>query len=440
MSNAKLERTTAKIDISTRKEIFNAEGEVLKFDGFLKVYLESSDDDEQEETGILPPLSVGQQLVYKNIEARQRFSQPPARYTEASLIKKLEELGIGRPSTYAPTISTIQNREYVVKGEREGLPRNYVKMELDATGKIDKETLEEATGSLKGKMLPTDMGMLVNDFLLENFPKVMDYNFTAEIEKDFDEIAEGQREWKNVMDIFYKPFSKDIEESKEKKEYITGERLLGTDPATKKPVYAKMGRYGAMVQIGSNDDEEKPKYAKLQPTQSIETISLEEGLALFALPRILGNYEGNDVKASIGRFGPYVQFGSTFVSLKKEDDPYTVTLARAVELYQEKLESIANRTIQDFGDIQVLNGRFGAYIKKGSNNYKIPKGTDPRSISLDEINNIIENTPERTGRWGKKTAAKKEEKPKAEKAPAKKPDAKKAATKKPAAKKSPKKK
>ncbi len=402
MSNAKLEKTTARIDISNRKEKFNAEGEVLKFDGFLKVYIEGTDDDEQkedgEEAGMLPPLSVGQDLSYRNIEARQRFSQPPARYTEASLIKKLEELGIGRPSTFAPTISTIQNREYVVKGEREGLPRTYRKLDLSDKKEITKETLQENTGSLKGKLLPTDIGSLVTDYLMENFTRVMDYSFTAEMEKDFDEVAEGRKEWSNLLKQFYKPFHKEIEASEGNTDYVTGERALGMDPKSGKPVIAKLGRYGPMIQIGVNEDEEKPRYAKLQAGQSIETISLDDAMTLFNLPREIGDIGELKVKVNIGRFGPYIQVGSTFVSLKKEDDPYTITLDRAKELYSEKLEKDANRLILDFGEIQVLNGRWGPYISKGKENYKIPKNTDAKSLTLQEIEDIITNSADKPKR------------------------------------------
>ena len=275
------------------------------------------------------------------------------------------------------------------------MPRDYQKLELVKEKndlKINKETLQENTGSLKGKLLPTDIGLLVTDYLMENFTRVMDYSFTAEMEKDFDEIAEGHKEWTKALKLFYTPFHKEIEASAEDKEYVTGERALGNDPKTGKPVIAKLGRYGPMIQIGVLEDEEKPKYAKLQSGQSIETISLEDAMTLFNLPRDLGEIEGKKVRTSIGRFGPYIQVGPTFVSLKKEDDPYTITLNRALELYELKMEADANRLIQDFGDIQVLNGRWGPYISKGKENYKIPKGTDAKTLTLDEIENIITNS------------------------------------------------
>ncbi|MCB9033169.1 MAG: type I DNA topoisomerase [Chitinophagales bacterium] len=409
MSKAQLERTVATIDLSNRQENFVAKGEMLKFDGFLKVYIESTDDEdeEQEDEGMLPQLSVGQTLAYKNIEARQRFTQAPARFTEASLIKKLEELGIGRPSTYAPTITTILKREYIVKGIKEGDPRNYNQLNLDNKGNLKTETLVENTGSQKGKLVPTDMGLLVTDYLLDNFPKVMDYSFTADIEKDFDLIADGDKNWVAVMDVFYKPFHKEIEVSADKKEFLNAERELGTDPKSGRRVSARIGRYGPMVQIGNTDDEEKPRYAKIPAHLTIETITMEDALILFQLPRTLGEFEGMQVKANTGRFGPYVQFGSTFVSLKKEDDPYTVTLDRAIELYHEKLESIAKRTIHDFGDIQVLNGRWGAFIKKGKENYKIPKGTDAYKMTMEEVMNIIENSAVAPKAKAKKATTKK---------------------------------
>jgi DNA topoisomerase-1 len=416
MSNAKLEKTIAKIDISTRKEKFIAEGEVLKFDGFLKVYIEGTDDDEQEESGMLPPLNVGQSLTYKNIEARQRFTQPPARYTEASLIKKLEELGIGRPSTYAPTISTIQNREYVVKGDREGLPRAYQKIELSAKKEIRKESLSENTGSLKGKLLPTDIGNLVTDYLMENFTRVMDYSFTAEMEKDFDEIAEGHKDWRKSLKQFYGPFHKEIAAS-ENTAYVTGERELGKDPENGKTVVAKLGRYGPMIQIGTNEEEEKPRYAKLKSSQSLETITMDEAMELFKLPLILGEYEGQEVSVNAGRFGPYVKFGEQFISLPKGEEPSDVTLERAIEVIKSKQEDDAPIAQYEGKPVSKGKGRFGPFIKWNGLFINIPKGYHFDTINAKECGELIEkklekeanrfilNFPEEkisveNGRWG----------------------------------------
>lgn len=417
MSNAQLEKTVAKINVSTRKEKLIAEGEVLKFEGFLKVYLEGTDDEEQEETGMLPKLDIGQQLDYKSIEARQRFTQPPSRYTEASLIKKLEELGIGRPSTYAPTISTIQNREYVMKGEQEGKPREYQKIELNNKQQITHATLSENTGSLKGKLIPTDIGILVTDYLMENFSRVMDYSFTAEMEKDFDEIAEGHKEWTKALKQFYGPFHKEIEASEESTTYVTGERLLGKEPETGKPVYAKLGRYGAMIQIGDNEDEEKPRYAKLKSTQSLETITLEEAMDLFKLPLTLGTYEGQEVMVNTGRFGPYVKFGEQFISLGKGEDPMDVSLERAIEVIKSKQQDDAPIGHYDGKPITKGKGRFGPFIKWNNLFINIPKAYHFDTINeaeceelilkkLDkEANRYILNFPEEqisveNGRWG----------------------------------------
>ncbi|MFN8237036.1 MAG: type I DNA topoisomerase [Chitinophagales bacterium] len=394
MSKAKLEKTVAKIDISTRKEKFVAEGEVLKFDGFLKVYIEGTDDDEQEESGMLPPLNVGQLLTYKNIEARQRFTQPPARYTEASLIKKLEELGIGRPSTYAPTISTIQNREYVVKGDREGLPRAYQKLELSAKKEIKKETFSEQTGSLKGKLLPTDIGSLVTDYLMENFTRVMDYSFTAEMEKDFDEIAEGHKDWRKALKQFYGPFHKEIAAS-ENTAYVTGERELGKDPESGKTVMAKLGRYGPMIQIGTNDEEEKPRYAKLKSSQSLETITMDEAMELFKLPLILGEYEGQEVSVNAGRFGPYVKFGEQFISLPKGEEPADVTLERAIEVIKSKQEDDAPIAQYDGKPVTKGKGRFGPFIKWNNLFINIPKGYHFDTINAKECGELIEKKLEK---------------------------------------------
>jgi DNA topoisomerase-1 len=395
MSNARLEKTVAKIDISTRKEKFVAEGEVMKFDGFLKVYIEGTDDEDTEESGMLPALSVGQHLDYKNIEARQRFTQPPSRFTEASLIKKLEELGIGRPSTYAPTISTIQNREYVLKGEAEGKPRSYQKLDLSAKKEITKETLSENTGSLKGKLIPTDIGSLVTDYLMENFTRVMDYSFTAEMEKDFDEIAEGHKQWSKILKQFYGPFHKEIEASEGSNTYVTGERVLGTDPETKKQVVAKLGRYGAMIQMGTNDEEEKPRYAKLKASQSIETITFDEAMDLFKLPLTLGEYEGLEVSVNNGRFGPYVKFGEAFVSLPKGVEPTDVTLEQAIEVIKGK--QIEDAPIAHYQGKPVTKGkgRFGPFIKWDGLFINIPARYKFDTINEAECADLIEKKIEK---------------------------------------------
>jgi len=417
MSNARLEKTVAKIDISTRKEKFNAEGEVLKFDGFLKVYLESTDDEEAEEAGMLPPLNVNQVLEYKNIEARERFTQPPSRFTEASLIKKLEELGIGRPSTYAPTISTIQNREYVIKGEAEGKPRTYQKLDLSAKKEISKETLSENTGSLKGKLLPTDIGSLVTDYLMENFTRVMDYSFTAEMEKDFDEIAEGNKDWSKSLKQFYGPFHKEIEASAESTTYVTGERILGTDPETGRQVSVRLGRFGPMIQLGVAEEEEKPRYAKLKSSQSIETITFEDAMELFKLPLTLGEYEGLEVAVNIGRFGPYVKHGEAFISLPKGEEPLDVTLERAIEVIKGKQVEDAPIAFYDGKPITKGKGRFGPFIKWDGLFINIPARYKFDTINEAECADLIEkkvekeanrfilNFPElkisvENGRWG----------------------------------------
>lgn len=394
MSNARLEKTTAKINISTRKEKFIAEGEVLKFEGFLKVYLESTDDEDTEESGMLPALNVGQSLQYKTIEARQRYTQPPARYTEASLIKKLEELGIGRPSTYAPTISTIQNREYVMRGEAEGKPREYRKLELNNKKEISKETLSENTGSLKGKLIPTDIGILVTDYLMDNFTRVMDYSFTAEMEKDFDEIAEGNRQWSKTLKQFYGPFHKEIEAS-EGTDYVTGERELGNDPETKNKIVAKLGRYGPMIQMGNSDGEEKPRYAKLKPTQSIETITLEEALDLFKLPLQLGTHEGLEVSVNTGRFGPYVKFGEAFISLPKGEDPTDVNLERAIEVIKSKQIEDAPIAHYEEKPITKGKGRFGPFIKWDGMFINIPRAYNFDKLTAKDCAELIEKKLEK---------------------------------------------
>ena len=388
MSDAELERTTVKINISDKKEFFSGTGEVIIFDGFLKLYMESFDDEDGngDENGLLPPLKSGQKLTFERIIATERFTQKPPRYTEASLVRKLEELGIGRPSTYAPTISTIQNREYVVKESRDGEKRNYTELVLKGD-KIKQSTKTENYGYEKAKLFPTDIGMVVNDFLEENFTDIMNYNFTAQIEQEFDIIAEGKLEWTKAIGDFYSNFQPVVEESKKRTDKKVGERILGDDPATGKPVSVKIGRFGPMVQIGTSDDDEKPTFASLLKGQSINTITLDEALELFKLPRTVGEFEGKDVVVGLGRFGPYVRHNSKFVSLGKEDDPLSVTIERAIELIEAKRVKDANSLIKTFDaepGLQILNGRFGPYIAFNKKNYKIPKGTDPASLTLEQ--------------------------------------------------------
>lgn len=396
MADAELEKTTAKIDISTNHEELTASGEVLKFDGFLKVYMESHDeeDETEEQEGSLPPLAVKQSLDLREMKATERFSRPAPRYTEASLVKKLEELGIGRPSTYAPTITTIQKRNYVEKRDKEGVKREFRILVLKAD-QINKVTDAENTGAEKAKLFPTDLGMIVTDFLNQYFNNVMDYGFTAKIEEEFDEIANGKKQWAKMLKEFYSPFHKDVENTLENAERVKGERPLGTDAATGKPIVARMGRYGPMIQIGSVEDEEKPRFAKLKATQSIETISLEEAMELFKLPRNLGQFEDQDVIVNIGRFGPYAQHDKKFYSLKKEMDPYTVELDEVAPLIAEKRAAKDERTIKIFEKekIQVLRGPYGPYIKQGLKNYKIPKERIDAAaeITVEEAKAIIED-------------------------------------------------
>jgi len=405
MSKAQLEKTTVKIDVTDREEKFVAEGEMIKFPGFLKVYLESTDEEEEDgdTAGMLPALEAGQSLQYNSIEARQRYTQPPSRYTEASLVKRLEELGIGRPSTYAPTISTIQQRGYVKKETRDGQPREIILLQINKKDQeIDRSVVQESTGSLKGKLIPTDIGVLVNDYLTEHFTRVMDYSFTANIEKELDRIAEDDEDWVNVMKTFYEPFHHEVETSSAQKERVTGERQLGTDPQSGKPVVARIGRYGPMIQIGSVEDEEKPRFAGLLEGQSIHTITLEEALELFKLPRVVGTFEDKPIRANVGRFGPYIQHDKLFVSLK-DHTPFSIDEATAIRLIEEKREAEANKYIHAFSDgIEVLNGRFGPYIKQGKNNYKIPKGTDPLTLTEADCKAIIAATPDKKPAKGRK--------------------------------------
>lgn len=408
MADAELEKTIAKINISTNNQDLTAQGEVLKFEGFLKVYREDRDEEDAEEEqteGMLPPLKLNQQVEFKEMKATERFSRPAPRFTEASLVKKLEELGIGRPSTYAPTISTILKRGYVEKRDKEGVKRSY-RILLLKSGSISKLTDEETTGAEKSKLFPTDLGLVVTDFLKQYFDDIMDYGFTARIEEEFDEVAQGKLKWNRMLKDFYTPFKKDVENTIENAERIKGERELGADPTTGKPVVARMGRYGPMVQIGATDEEEKPRFAKLKATQSIETISLEEALDLFRLPRTLGQFEDNDVTVSIGRFGPYIAHDNKFYSLSKEFDPYTITLEEAVPIVNEKRKAKEERTIKVFEKekIQVLRGPYGPYLKQGLRNFKLSKEQQERAadITVEEalktIDELKANPPKKTAR------------------------------------------
>jgi len=397
MADAELERTNVTINISNAAERFLATGEVLKFDGFLGVYLESSDDENltDEEKGLLPPLTVHQKLEPESIMALQRFTLKPPRYTEASLVKKLEELGIGRPSTYAPTITTIQQRDYVVKEDRSGYERSYVQMILKS-GNIKREVKTEMAGTEKSKLFPTDIGLVVNDFLMKHFEPIVDFYFTATVEKQFDEIAEGTLVWQEMIDDFYLPFHKKIEDALANSERARGERHLGVDPVSGKNVTAKIGRFGPFIQLGetSEDGGEKPVFASLQQGQSIETITLEQGLKLFDLPRELGEYEGKKVTVGIGKFGPYVKHDSNFVSLKKGiDDPYTVLIGRAIELIIERREKISNSLLKTFpedADIRVLQGRWGPYISYKKQNIKLKKGVTLDMLTYDVCKEVVE--------------------------------------------------
>jgi DNA topoisomerase-1 len=399
MAHAKLERTTITVAGEHLEKHFKAKGEVVKFDGFLKLYMESNvdgnEEDEKESASdkLLPAVQVGELLSYKTVKATQRFSRPPSRFVEASLVKKLEELGIGRPSTYAPTISTIQKRGYVEKLEREGALREYAVLELK-NGSISQDSATETTGKEKNKLSPTDIGTIVTEFLSEHFSGIMDYHFTAKVEQEFDEIAKGLREWTDMIHTFYQPFHQNVENTLEHSERATGERELGVHPDSGKKIIARMGRFGPMIQIGDEQtDGEKPLFASLRKEQSISNISLEQALDLFKLPRMLGEIDEQAVKVNNGRFGPYVQVGKLFVSIPKGEDLMAITLERATELYRAKLEEEANKLIKSFPereDIQVLNGRWGAYIKAGKNNYKIPKTQEASELTLEDCLELIE--------------------------------------------------
>ncbi|MFA6261634.1 MAG: type I DNA topoisomerase [Bacteroidia bacterium] len=440
MAKAQIEKTVATIGISGVVQELVATGEVLKFDGFLKVYLESSDEEQEEDTSkMLPPLKVGETLQFINMDAVERYTKPAARYTEASLVKKLEELGIGRPSTYAPTISTIQKRGYVIKDDREGKDRNYTSLSLH-NGSIQKEIKIEKYASEKSKLFPSDIGMIVTDFLSKHFEHIMDYHFTAKVEKEFDEIALGQLKWNKMIESFYTPFHKEVEMTTETAERQSGERVLGVDAVTGKTVYAKVGRYGPFVQLGEGTEDEKPQYGKLRAGQLIESITLDEALELFKLPRAIGEFEGKEMKANIGRFGPYILHDNKFYSIPKPGDAWTIDSETAQEIIANKRVSDANKLIKVFdedNDLRLLNGRWGPYIVYGKDNYKIPKGQQAETLTFTDCMAII--AADKKVRPSRKTAPAKKAggKTAAKKAPAKKTAAKKtAAKKKPAAKKS----
>jgi DNA topoisomerase-1 len=416
MADAELEKTTAKINISTNQALLTASGEVIKFDGFLKLYIESSDEEEDQEAGRLPSLAQGQRVELLSMTATERYSRPPARYTEASLVKKMEELGIGRPSTYAPTISTILKRGYAEKTDREGQQRSITIFTLNGNG-IAKNRETENFGAEKSKLFPTDLGFVVTDFLGRHFEDVMDYGFTASIEEEFDQIADGKKVWNTVVKDFYEPFHRDVAETLEKADRATGERFLGEHPESRKPVLAKMGRFGPMIQLGSSDDEEKPQFASLRPGQSIETISLEDALQLFRLPFSLGHWQEKEVSVGIGRFGPYVKFGDDYISLPKGEDPLQVNMERARQLIGEK--QTADAPIATFQGQPVTKGkgRFGPFIKWGDLYINVPRKYSFENLTQEnceelinsklekEANRYIQQWPElkisiENGRWG----------------------------------------
>jgi DNA topoisomerase I len=393
MADAVVEKTSISIEMNNTPITFQANGEVIKFDGFLRVYTESTDlENNDEERYLIPPVKKGMLLHYDNINATQKFTAPPPRYTEASLVKKLEELGIGRPSTYAPTISTIQNRGYVSREDRAGEKRHIKTISL-LKGKITSAVNTEIAGKEKSKLFPQDIGMIVNDFLIENFSEIVDYHFTAEVEEQFDEIAMGKLKWTGMIEQFYTPFHKTVTNTLEKKERKTGVRVLGNHPETGEPITVRMGRFGPVAQIGDSANTEKPRFASLSKSHLLETITLDEALNLFRLPRSLGEYDGEEMIVGIGKFGPYIRYKSKFFSLKKGvDDPYTVTFERAVELILEKNESDKKKVINDFDDIKILNGRYGPYIVKGKLNYRLPKRADAEKLTKEECIKIIENS------------------------------------------------
>lgn len=395
MADAEIEKTTVEIQPASRQEHFTATGEVVRFDGFLKVYLESTDDETDEQTsGILPAMHEGETLSLTEMTATQRFTQQPPRYSEGSLVKKLEELGIGRPSTYATFISTILQREYVERGEKEGTPREYEILTVHPDGKISRSTRTETVGSERGKLVPTDIGEVVNEYLTENFPDILDYNFTAQTEERFDDIARGKLGWHQEIQTFYDDFHPGVDRAlNTRTEHRVGERILGTDPATGRPVSVKIGRFGPMIQLGDGEGDEKPQFASLLKGQSVSTITLEEALKLFEFPRLIGSFEDQDVTVAIGRFGPYVKHAGKFVSIPKELSPAHITLDEAVELIEKKRAADANKTLKTFdedADMQILNGRYGPYIKYKGGNFKIPRTVaDPAALALDECRKIV---------------------------------------------------
>jgi DNA topoisomerase-1 len=401
MSNAQIERTIAKINVSNAKEMFVAKGEVIKFDGFLKVYFESTDEENGENGngGILPEMTEGQNITFAEILATQRYTRPPSRYTEASLVKKLEELGIGRPSTYAPTISTIQKRGYVHKEEREGTQREYVVLSLDFSKKISSEKKTEITGADKGKLFPNDVAMLVNDFLLEHFPQIMDYKFTAHVEEELDEIANGEMDYHEMLEEFYPPFKEKVDHTIETSERVSGERILGKDPVTGKQVSVRMARFGPVAALSNPKDEnDTPQYAGLRRTQKLENITFEEAIELFKLPRVIGEYEDREVVAAIGRFGPYVKHDGKFYSIKNQFDPHDIEIDEAIDVIDSKRKADAEKTIKTFEEkpeYQIFNGRWGPYLKAGKLNVRIPKDRDPASLTLEDCIKLAEESAER---------------------------------------------
>lgn len=403
MSDAEIEKTTITIDLNNSPVKFQAVGEVIKFDGFLRVYSESTDTENiDDDKAVIPPVKPGMQLNYDSITATQKYTTPPPRYTEASLVKKLEDLGIGRPSTYAPTISTIQNRGYVSREDRPGEKRQIIILSLNK-GKVSRNEKTEMAGKEKAKLFPQDIGMIVNDFLVENFSNIIDFNFTADVEEQFDEIALGNLKWTGMIEKFYNPFHSTVVSALEKKERKKGIRVLGTHPETGEQVTARMGRFGPVAQIGEQNENEKPRFASLAKNQLIETITLEEALNLFRLPRKIGEYDGAEMVAGVGRFGPYVRHKSKFYSLKKGvDDPHSITVERAIELIAEKNESDRNKVIRDFGDIMLLNGRYGPYLVMDKKNYRLPKGTDVEKLTREECEVIIKNSGEKPKKSSKK--------------------------------------
>ena len=411
MADAEIEKTTAEVAISSRSEHFTATGEVIKFDGFLKVYIEGHDDDTAAadgDTSILPPLAPGDKVSATAITATERFTQQPPRYTEASLVKKLEELGIGRPSTYAPTISTIQQREYIEKGVHEGVKREFCELTLQPSGAIKESERSEMVGSDKGKLIPTDTGMVVNEFLTRYFPKILDYNFTANVEEKFDAIADGSLPWADEIRLFYNDFHPDVENAKNMRlEHRVGERQLGVDPKTGQPVSVKIGRFGPLVQIGTGDGDQKPRFASLLKGQSMSEITLDEALRLFDFPRVIGEYEGKDLTVGIGRFGPYVRHDGKYVSIPKTMEPAAVTADEAIELIRFKRDAEAKKVVKTFAEdaeVQILNGRYGVYIAAHGANYKLSRGiADPAALSFEEVMQIVDkqaaaakDTPKRT--------------------------------------------